>query len=515
MKQINSRIGRVQTQPLRRLALLAVVTGLLSLLFNALLQPNSLAQDVTGSPKVLVLSVDGAIGPASRDYVIEGISSAEEQNAALVVIELDTPGGLSDSMRDIIKKILNAEVPVATWVGPPGARAASAGTYILYASHIAAMAPSTNLGAATPVQIGGGGGSEPADSGGGTLERLAEALQDNPDEAANEMASEGGDEAGSSAESDAAAETQPNQDNAPAPDASATEKKVLEDAVAYIQGLAERHGRNAEWAEQAVREAVSLTASDALALGVIDVIAEDIPELLAAIDGREVKMHHGNETIAVAGAELEVIEPDWRNKFLSVITNPTLAYILLMVGIYGLVLEGYNPGALVPGVIGGISLLLALYAFQILPINFAGLALMLLGFALIAVELFVPSFGILGVGGVVAVVFGSVILMDSGVPGFAINTGLVMGMGLSAALLFGMLIYLVSRAVRRPTVSGTEALIGQRCEVISEFKNGRGRVHLDGEDWQATGPDGLRVGEHAQVVGIDGLTVQVTATLSS
>lgn len=491
-----------------------LATGLLSLILGAALQPGSLAQDPIDNPKVFVLSVDGAIGPASRDYLIGGITRAETENGALVVIELDTPGGLSDSMRDIIKKILNSEVPVATWVGPPGARAASAGTYILYASHIAAMAPSTNLGAATPVQIGGGGG-EPADSGGGTLERLAEALRQNADQETDAEPlpdSEIDSEIDSEQQADIESETSADEDNqsAPTTGGSATEKKVLEDAVAYIQGLAERHGRNAQWAAKAVREAVSLTATDALAINVIDVVAEDLNELLAAIDGREVKMHHGIETIAVAGAEIEVIEPDWRNQFLSVITNPTLAYILLMVGIYGLVLEGYNPGALVPGVIGGICLLLALYAFQILPINFAGFALMLLGFALIAVELFVPSFGILGIGGVAAVVFGSVILMDSGVPGFAINTGLVMGMGLSAALLFGMLMYLVSRAVRRPTVSGTEALMGQTCQVITSFEKGHGRVHLDGEDWQATGPDGLKAGEHAKVEGIDGLTLKVT-----
>ncbi len=511
MKKVSNQTFEPRSGTLKRLSWLALASGLFSIVFGAALGPASLAQDPTGSPKVFVLSVEGAIGPASRDYLVEGIARAEAQDGALVVIELDTPGGLSDSMRDIIKKILNAEVPVATWVGPPGARAASAGTYILYASHIAAMAPSTNLGAATPVQIGGGGG-EPADSGGGTLERLAEALQENSEESTQENTQDPADAATSETGSESAPETvEPATEPEASTEGSATEKKVLEDAVAYIQGLAERHGRNAQWAEQAVREAVSLTASDALAINVIDVVAEDITELLAAIDGREVKMHHGTETIAVAGAEIEVIEPDWRNQFLSVITNPTLAYILLMVGIYGLVLEGYNPGALVPGVIGGISLLLALYAFQILPINFAGLALMLLGFALIAVELFVPSFGILGIGGVVAVVFGSVILMDSGVPGFAINTGLVMGMGLSAALLFGMLIYLVSRAVRRPTVSGTEALMGQTCEVIRAFENGHGRVHLDGEDWQATGPDGLMPGDRARVEGIDGLILKVSA----
>lgn len=505
-------ISQLFKQP-KRLAFTVLIAAGVALLANAFAPVThaQLQDEAQGQPTVVVLSVDGAIGPATRDYLVAGIETAEAQSATLVVIEMDTPGGLSDSMRDIIKKILNAEVPVATWVGPPGARAASAGTYILYASHIAAMAPSTNLGAATPVQIGGGGGGdEPADSPGNSpIERLAEALGDN--EASSDTQDQEQDQANDQDQATEAVEDEPSPEPEPAsaPEPSATEKKVLEDAVAYIQGLAERHGRNAEWAEQAVREAVSLTASDALALNVIDVVAEDLPTLLEQIDGREVKTHTGSETLAVAGAAVETIEPDWRNKLLSVITNPTLAYILLMVGIYGLILEGYNPGALVPGVIGGISLLLALYAFQILPINFAGLALMVLGFALIAVEAFVPSFGILGIGGVMAVVFGSVILMDSGVPGFGINTGLIVAMALSAAFVFAVIVYLVTRSLKKPTVSGTEMVIGEAAEVISDFVDGHGRVHLDGEDWQATGPATLTLGQRARVVGIDGLKLKV------
>ena len=286
-------------------------------------------------------------------------------------------------------------------------------------------------------------------------------------------------------------------------------RKAVEDAVAYIRGLAERHGRNADWAERAVREAASLNASDALDMNVIDLISSDIPSLLETIDGREVRMAAGTQTLATAGARIVEKEPDWRNKFLSVLTNPTLAYLLLMVGIYGLILEGYNPGALVPGVIGGICLLLALYAFQILPVNYVGLALMLLGFALIAVELFVPSLGILGIGGVVAVVIGSIILMDSDVPGMGVNTGLIAAMGLASALVFLAIFYLAAKAFRRPQVAGREALAGHHAEALGDFSDGEGRVHLEGEDWSAASDQPVTSGQTVKIVGVDGLILKV------
>lgn len=470
----------------------------------------ALPQPRANQPVVHVLDIEGPIGPAIKDYMIRGIEQAEEQGSRAVVLRMNTPGGLDAAMRDMISKILNADVPVVTWVGPAGARAASAGTYMLYASHVAAMAPSTNLGAATPVQIGGGGGGEEAERPRTPLERARDALSDNPDET-EQPATQGQAEgesasAGSADGSDSVSDEVPDGSAAPA---SATERKVLEDASAYIRGLADRHGRNAEWAERAVREAVSLTAAEAVEINVIDLVVESLSELLDAVDGREVRMHDGVRMIETAGASIEVIEQDWRSRFLGVITNPSLAYILLLVGIYGLVLEGYNPGALVPGVIGGISLLLALYAFQILPVNYAGLALMVLGFALIAVELFVPSFGILGVGGVLAVVFGSIILMDTDVPGFVINTGLIAGMGLGAALTFFIIVYLAARAHRRPHVSGTEALVGHQAESISDFADGRGRVHIEGEDWSAQGPDTIRDGDAVEIENVDGLTLHV------
>jgi len=445
-----------------------------------------------GAGKAYVLTVDDAIGPATRDYIVRGIEQAEAEQAELVVLRLNTPGGLDASMRDIIRKILASRVPVATWVAPPGSRAASAGTYMLYASHIAAMAPSTNLGAATPVQIGGGGGGEqPATP----IERARDALEGETGGDPSESASESGEDSNTSG--DAAADDQADPAQPVAGDASS--RKAINDAVAYIKGLANRHGRNAEWAERAVREAVSLTATEALDRNVIDVVAEHLPDLLEAIDGREVRMDEGSRTLATADLESVEMEADWRTELLAIITNPTLAYILLMVGIYGLILEGYNPGALVPGVIGGICLLLALYAFQILPVNYAGLALMALGLALIAVELFVPSFGILGIGGVVAVTFGSVILFDSGVPGLEMNTGLIAGMGVGSALIFGAIVWLAARSMRKPRLGGREALTGEQAEAISDFSDGEGRVHLQGEDWRARSSHPVARGDKVRV----------------
>jgi membrane-bound serine protease (ClpP class) len=440
-----------------------------------------------GAGTATVLEINGPIGPATSRYVVHGIESAHQHGSRLVVLELDTPGGLDSAMRDIIRAILASPVPVVSYVSPSGARAASAGTYILYASHVAAMAPATNLGAATPVSIGGEPepGSPPAPT-----------PPTNPAQDRKDNAPAGGPPA-------------PGGGTAP-PNlpGSAMERKVVNDAVAYIRGLAEERGRNVDWAEQAVRSAASLSSTAALQQKVIDVIARDLPELLTRIDGREVRI--GNRTVKLATRALTVVrmKPDWRTQLLAVITNPTVAYGLMLIGIWGLLLEGYNPGAVLPGVAGSVCLLIALFAFQILSVNYAGLALVAVGTAMIISEFFFPTYGSLGVGGLIAFVVGSLILFDTDVPGMSVGRPLIGAFATMGGLMIAGIVYLASRSMRRPVATGTQGMIGESAEVVADF-TGKGRVRYGGELWNARSDAALRAGDLARIVKVEGLTLWV------
>ncbi|CAN7326640.1 nodulation protein NfeD [Phenylobacterium sp. LjRoot225] len=435
-----------------------------------------------GGRVAVVLTIDGAIGPASADYFKRGLAGARTRGAAIVVLQLDTPGGLDASMREMIRQLIASPVPVAVYVAPGGARAASAGTYILYASHIAAMAPGTNLGAATPIQIG-----------------LPGILPGNEPEGQDRKPAPGADEGRRPAKDD--------QARAPAA-ASQTDAKAINDAVAYIRALAHLRGRNADWGERAVREAASVDASDALAAGVIDFIARDVADVLAQADGRAVTVGDARLVLRTRGLVIEQVRPDWRHQLLAAIANPNLALVLMMIGVYGLLFEFMNPGALFPGVIGVISLLVALYGLAVLPVNYAGLALILVGMGLMVAEALAPSFGILGIGGAAAFLLGGMILIDSEAPGVSVSLPLVAGLAVVSLAFSLVVVRLALTARRRRVVSGREEMIG--CPgVVQTWSDGVGYVFAHSERWRAVSDAPLRTGDRVRVVAIENLTLTV------
>ncbi len=466
----------------------------------AALAPPEGMEAAENKPARLVAAIDikGAIGPATSDYFSRAMEKARAMGASAIVVRMDTPGGLSTAMRSIIQDIITAPAPVITYVTPGGARAASAGTYILYASHVAAMAPGTNLGAATPVPmkspLPGGGGSPKKDKG-KTDKDKKDAKADKKDGKKDAKADKD------------KKDKDEDKDKAPAA-GDASSRKAINDARAYIRSLAQMRGRNVEWAEKAVSEAASLSSEEALKANVIDLIADDLADLLIKADGRVVKLPAGETKVATKGAIVRDIPPDWRARLLAIITNPNIAYLLLLAGIYGIMFEFYNPGIIFSGVFGAICLVLAFYALHVLPVNYAGVALIILGVAFMAAEVMMPSFGALGFGGIVALAIGSVILIDTEAPGFGISWVVIGSVVAASAVISFTVLAMAARAWKLPVVSGAEAMIEAPARVL-DWDGTEGHVRVRGEVWQARADSTFAAGEEVRVTAMDGLVLQV------
>jgi len=452
---------------------LQAVAALLALSF-LLLPSVARLQTTLSAPQdtIRVFALDGAIGPATSDYLQAGLKQAQEDGIYMAILTMDTPGGLDNAMRDIIQATLSSDIPVATFVYPQGSRAASAGTYILYASHVAAMAPATNLGSATPVQIG--------------LPSLPSLPDANPAE-----------------------EEEANEAPAIAEGSTAMERKIINDAVAYIKGLAELHGRNVEWAESAVADAANLPASEALAMNVIDIVAEDINDLLLQMHGMEVLVNGEIMVLDTEGKTLQMDSPDWRIEFLKVITNPNLILLLGMFGAYALIIEFYNPGFGFAGITGAICLFLAAYGLQLLPINYTGLGLIIFGLILIMAEALKPSFGIFGVGGIISFVIGSIILVETDMGVYTVSISLITGIAVASAALLIYTIRTFMKVHNQGAITGNEAFIGMTGESVDGFDNA-GMVRVGGELWQAVTDNPLQKGDKVRIEEVNGLELVVT-----
>jgi membrane-bound serine protease (ClpP class) len=491
------------------ICLLAGAAGVLSA------SPAALSAEDPAHPVATVIELNGAIGPAMSDYVDHALLDASASHSAVIVLQIDTPGGLETSMRDIVKTILASPVPVVAYVAPSGARAASAGTYILYACHLAAMAPATNLGAATPISLGG---EEPRTPTPPTTPTNP-ANPANPAPSGPTATPAPGGHGGSSGNAPRAQPGSTSPATAPAGSATpppegtpelttASERKAVNDAVAYIRSLAQLRGRNADWAERAVRGAASLSAEDALQQHVVELIARDVPDLLRQLNGRRVQIEGREVVMHTADLPVQRVMPDWRTRLLLVLSHPTIAYGLLLAGIWGLLLEGYHPGAALPGVVGALCLLLALYALQLLAVNFAGLALMLLGVGLIITEFFMPTYGSLGVGGLAAFVIGSIILFAGEGAGLHVALPVIAGFAIVGAFVIGATVALATRARRKPVTTGAEAMIGAAVEIVDGSRDPV-LVRYGGELWNAHASAPVRTGEWASIVKVHGLTLWI------